>query len=47
MGFKTKAQQQRKQAGVSAGRKRVVAECKATVCGESPYSVARDEVDLR
>ena len=47
MVFKRKAQQQRKNAGISAARKLVVADCKAAVCGESPFSVARDEVDLR
>ena len=45
--FKTKAEQQRKHAGISAGKKLVAADCKAAVCDESPFSVARDEVDLR
>ena len=47
MGFKTKAQQQRKQAGVTSARKRAAAECKAAVSGESPSCLARDQVDLR
>jgi len=47
MGFKTKGQQQRKQAGITSGRKRAAAECKAAVSGESPSCLARDQVDLR
>ena len=46
MVFKTKAQQHCKRAGITSGRKRAAAECKAAVSGESPSSLARDEVDL-
>ena len=46
MVFKTKAQQQCKNAGVSAGRKLLITDCKAAVCSESAFSFAHDEVDL-